>query len=87
LLKYSAGEQSNVEAQTDAVSVDHTEHLYRSEHAADYDALVEALEHCLETPSAPLPPEFLNLRIPEMAIALNQLHLSDAAEGDAQGSP
>jgi magnesium transporter len=68
-----------VEAQSKAVDVNHTQHLYK-EHETDYDQLVEALEDCLETPGASLPPEFLNLRMPEMAIVLNQLHISDAAE-------
>src|SRR5215831_8315210 len=68
-----------MEAQAEPVDGNHSDHLYKPAQI-NYDQLVETLEDCLDTPELRLPPEFLNLRIPEMAIVLNELHVSDAAE-------
>jgi magnesium transporter len=66
-----------LEAYSEQVGGNH--HLYTAVQT-DYDQLVETLEDRLEAPELPLPVEFLNLLIPEMAIVINQLHVSDAAE-------
>jgi len=68
-----------MEAQAEPVDGNHSDHLHKSAQI-NYDQLVETLEDCLDTPELRLPTEFLNLRIPEMTIVLNELHVSDAAE-------
>jgi len=68
-----------VEGQAEVIHTNHTDHLYLPGDI-DFDELIESLEQCLETRGAPLPPAFLNLRVPEMVIAINQLRLSDAGE-------
>jgi magnesium transporter len=69
-----------VEAQAEITHGNHSDHLYLSGEETQYDGLIKALEECLEKPGAPLAPGFLNLPVPEMAIVVNQLRLSDAAE-------
>jgi magnesium transporter len=58
----------------------HGDHRYRPDDEMRYDELREALEECLEVLGAPLPQAFLELRLPEMAVVVDQLRLSEAAE-------
>ena len=58
----------------------HSEHLYSSTGETSYDELLETLEESLETQGSPLPSPFTSLRIPEMAVVVNQLRLSNATE-------
>ncbi len=58
----------------------HSDHLYSSVQETSYDEQLEILEECLETPDSPLPSSFTGLRIPEMAVLVNQLRLSNAVE-------
>jgi len=69
-----------VETQLQDQPVNHSSHIYASEGEAQYDELIEALEESLDSPDSPIPPEFIGLRIPEMAVVVNHLRLSDAAE-------
>jgi magnesium transporter len=59
---------------------DHSEHVYRSRTEHEYEKLREAVEDCLEIPGAPLPPSFLELHIPEIAVVVNQLRLSEVGD-------
>ena len=58
----------------------HSDHLYAQVEDTRYEELCEALEDCLEEPGVPLPAAFLDLRVPEMAVVVNQLRLSEAGE-------
>ena len=69
-----------MEPQTDPMLENHTGHLYLPGDETEYDELVESLEACLETPGAPLPQAFLDLRVPDMAMVVNKLRMADAAE-------
>jgi magnesium transporter len=70
-----------VEAQTASQTPgNHSDHTYSSQDETQYDELRESLEDCLDTPAAPLPPQFTGLRIPEMAVVVNQMRLSEVAE-------
>ena len=60
--------------------VDHRDHVYSSRDEGEYEKVREAVEDCLETPGAPLPSSFLELRIPEMALVANKLRLSEVGD-------
>ena len=57
----------------------HSDHLYSSVPETSYDDLLETLDECLGIPDSPLPSAFTALRIPEMAVVVNQLRLSNAS--------
>ena len=70
----------DLQTQTHDHPVDHSEHVYRSRNEKEYTQLREAVEDCLEIFGAPLPSSFQELRIPEMAVVVNQLRLSEAGD-------
>ena len=69
-----------MEPQIETSRPNHADHMYLPGEETGYDELVETLEAGLEKPGVPLPREFLDLRVPDMAFVVNQLRLSDAAE-------
>jgi magnesium transporter len=69
-----------MEAQAHDQATDHSDHIYVPLGESHYDELIETIEECVEAPGAPLPEAFLDLRVPEMAAAINRLRLSDAVE-------
>jgi Mg/Co/Ni transporter MgtE len=80
-FEYRAGKKMEAQTQAhDQAATDHSDHVYVPLADSHYDELIETIEECVEVPGAPLPRTFLELRVPEMAVAVNQLRLSDAAE-------
>ena len=73
-----------MEAQTQTdmgdCSGDHSDHVYSFRGEGEYEKVREAVEDCLETPGAPLPSSFLELRIPEMALVANKLRLPEVGD-------
>jgi len=60
--------------------VNRAKHMHASAEEVIYRKIRDLVEDSLEIPDAPLPPSFLELRVPEMAAVTNMLRLSEAGD-------